>query len=358
MAFLYEPKNSNLAKLVIRLQRDDIEAVEPDNEDVDFALNLQLQELSIAETLIADHRFAVDCQLEPDRDRELALALTVTRHEAIAALLTCTGCEALFTRHQSFKAPCDHHFYCFECLASFFEYTIGDESLYPPKCCDREIVFDNVKTLLDDKLVARYAEKKIEYDTEPTKRTYCSGANCNTFVPDTGIQDEVATCPDCGKRTCTICKEAAHRGDCPKDEDTQSLLELADNEGWQRCYNTKCHRVVALTVGCNHITSAMSAVLAGGPVTALNGMKHGFLMEEIDLVMLAIVYLDHLMITDFQAWSDGDALDTSCKRKDGHRTKRAAAGIPTWSPTVVLICRSTAYVWQSGRDAQFSADCG
>ncbi|KAG9525616.1 hypothetical protein KCV07_g1040, partial [Aureobasidium melanogenum] len=25
---------------------------------------------------------------------------------------------------------------------------------------------------------------------------------------------------------------------------------------------------------------------------------------------------------------------------------------------VVLICRSTAYVWQSGRDAQFSADCG
>ncbi|KAG9941204.1 hypothetical protein KCU85_g9633, partial [Aureobasidium melanogenum] len=37
---------------------------------------------------------------------------------------------------------------------------------------------------------------------------------------------------------------------------------------------------------------------------------------------------------------------------------RTAAGIPTWSPTVVLICRSTAYVWQSGRDAQFSADYG
>jgi hypothetical protein len=41
-----------------------------------------------------------------------------------------------------------------------------------------------------------------------------------------------------------------------------------------------------------------------------------------------------------------------------HKTKRTAAGIPTWSPTVVLICRSTAYVWQSGRDAQFSADYG
>ncbi|KAG9812405.1 hypothetical protein KCU98_g12635, partial [Aureobasidium melanogenum] len=42
------------------------------------------------------------------------------------------------------------------------------------------------------------------------------------------------------------------------------------------------------------------------------------------------------------------------KREDA---KHTAAGIPTWSPTVVLICRSTAYVWQSGRDAQFSADC-
>ena len=41
-----------------------------------------------------------------------------------------------------------------------------------------------------------------------------------------------------------------------------------------------------------------------------------------------------------------------------NKTKHTAAGIPTWSPTVVLICRSTAYVWQSGRDAQFSADCG
>jgi hypothetical protein len=39
-------------------------------------------------------------------------------------------------------------------------------------------------------------------------------------------------------------------------------------------------------------------------------------------------------------------------------TKHTAAGIPTWSPTVVLICRLTAYVWQSGRDAQFSADYG
>ncbi|KAG9739449.1 hypothetical protein KCU73_g9477, partial [Aureobasidium melanogenum] len=60
-----------------------------------------------------------------------------------------------------------------------------------------------------------------------------------------------------------------------------------------------------------------------------------------------------------------DEKRTTCAcegRSDGrevkNKTKRTAAGIPTWSPTVVLICRSTAYVWQSRRDAQFSADCG
>ena len=55
-------------------------------------------------------------------------------------------------------------------------------------------------------------------------------------------------------------------------------------------------------------------------------------------------------------------VETTEKAKEpvstGTKTKRTAAGIPTWSPTVVLISRSTAYVWQSGRDAQFSAAYG
>ncbi|THX15552.1 hypothetical protein D6D13_02342 [Aureobasidium pullulans] len=254
MAFLYELENPDLAKLIIRLQREDIGDVARDDEELGFALELQLQELSIAETLIADHQFLNELLGQIDRDRKFALVLSGVHQEADAALLTYTGCDSRFTGHQSFKAPCDRHFFCFECLANFFEYTIGDESLYPPKCCDTEISLDNVKKLLDDKLVARYEKKKIEYDTEPTKRTYCHGLKCNTVIPGSSIENDVATCSDCGKRTCTICKEKSHRGDCPKDEDTQSLLDMAEKEGWQRCYNTKCHRVVALTIGCNHIT--------------------------------------------------------------------------------------------------------
>jgi hypothetical protein len=38
--------------------------------------------------------------------------------------------------------------------------------------------------------------------------------------------------------------------------------------------------------------------------------------------------------------------------------KHTTVGIPRWSPTLVLVARFSAYVWQSGRDAQFSLTYG
>jgi hypothetical protein len=38
--------------------------------------------------------------------------------------------------------------------------------------------------------------------------------------------------------------------------------------------------------------------------------------------------------------------------------KHTLGGIPRWSPTLVLVARFSAYVWQSGRDAQFSLTYG
>jgi hypothetical protein len=40
------------------------------------------------------------------------------------------------------------------------------------------------------------------------------------------------------------------------------------------------------------------------------------------------------------------------------KQKHTTGGIPRWSPTLVLVARFSAYVWQSGRDAQFSLTCG
>jgi hypothetical protein len=44
--------------------------------------------------------------------------------------------------------------------------------------------------------------------------------------------------------------------------------------------------------------------------------------------------------------------------QDEERQKHTTGGIPRWSPTLVLVARFSAYVWQSGRDAQFSLTYG
>jgi hypothetical protein len=44
----------------------------------------------------------------------------------------------------------------------------------------------------------------------------------------------------------------------------------------------------------------------------------------------------------------------ACPKSEVHTT----GWIPRWSPTLVLVARFSAYVWQSGRDAQFSLTYG
>ena len=45
-------------------------------------------------------------------------------------------------------------------------------------------------------------------------------------------------------------------------------------------------------------------------------------------------------------------------QKTKKNQKHTTAGIRWWSPTLLLICRSEACVWQSGRDAHFSSVYG
>ena len=44
--------------------------------------------------------------------------------------------------------------------------------------------------------------------------------------------------------------------------------------------------------------------------------------------------------------------------EENKKQKHTTGGIPRWSPTLVLVARFSAYVWQSGRDAQFSLTYG
>lgn len=168
----------------------------------------------------------------------------------------CVACQEDKPKYDTLEAPCTHT-YCRGCVSELFEGAVTDESLFPPRCCHQVITLDSVKAFLGDPLISRFTFKAVEMETP--NRTYCARAMCSKFIPPESIFGEIATCPTCGEKTCTICKKRSHDGDCPEDEPLQSLLATAAANEWQRCYS--CGRMVELTVGCNHITYVFASFL-------------------------------------------------------------------------------------------------
>jgi len=140
-------------------------------------------------------------------------------------------------------APCSHA-YCTICITKMFEDSLKDESIYPPRCCGREVALEPVRDMLGSEFVRAFMTRAIEVATPA--RTYCHVATCSSF-----ITNGLGFCESCSVATCTQCKQAAHNGDCAAASHT-AVLELAKKQGWQSC--PSCHAVVELRDGCNHIT--------------------------------------------------------------------------------------------------------
>ncbi|KAG9699687.1 hypothetical protein KCU95_g3684, partial [Aureobasidium melanogenum] len=284
MAHPHGDMDPNTAAFILQLQRDELQAALSEGTAYDkVALQLQLEELNLVETAHID---TTEQQTPLDRsplkpaDSGIAslfsgmFAAGQSIYQALArqapqngampiddldndqdddnqpkSPFTCVACTDTFPWSNILETPCGHH-YCIECLSELFELSMQDETLYPPRCCQQTIPLEEAKLVLDPKPIRNFEHKSIELDTKD--RTYCFDPRCSTFIPAEHITDDVATCPGCGERSCAICKVAAHRGDCPRDENLQQLLQAAENQGWQRCY--QCRRVVDLRSGCNHIT--------------------------------------------------------------------------------------------------------
>jgi hypothetical protein len=162
-------------------------------------------------------------------------------------LRKCVACREDFRFYDMARVPCNHE-YCRECLRELFRTAIKDQSLFPPRCCKLPIAPTKVRIYLTSNLIRQYEAKKIEYDTPD--RTYCSG--CSLFLPVGKASHDRVTCAECEEVTCTMCKRAAHMGDCPEDGTLKEVLALATENGWRRCEG--CKAVVELAMGCNHIT--------------------------------------------------------------------------------------------------------
>lgn len=162
---------------------------------------------------------------------------------------TCVICNDNKFWFDSYPAPCGDDC-CGDCLQELFSASFKDESLFPPKCCRQIFPIDSkaMRPFLNKDLLDKYAVRKVELET--TDRTYCH--SCSEFILPTKVEYSLAPCSKCNSITCARCKSASHTGPCKNDEGIESVLALARDQQWQRCY--KCMTMVSLSTGCNHMT--------------------------------------------------------------------------------------------------------
>ncbi|KAK4539984.1 hypothetical protein LTR36_009882 [Oleoguttula mirabilis] len=169
---------------------------------------------------------------------------TSTRKPQTAA---CVSCSSVLARDKLAKAPCGHT-YCSECLTRLFTNAMTDETAFPPRCCRQHLDLEAMRPHLDAAVAHGFEQKAVELSTQD--RTYCHEPNCSAFIPLATIHGDMARCPECRSMTCTMCKAASHRGDCPQDRGLQQVVEIAEREGWRRCI---CRQMIELNMGCNHM---------------------------------------------------------------------------------------------------------
>ena len=179
-----------------------------------------------------------------DASEETSIALSDFPVE-LDDCLACTESKPVTELH---VAPCGHA-YCRNCTIKMFEDSVKDESVYPPRCCRQKLELESVGEALGPQFVERFMLKDIEVASP--NRTYCHVLTCSAFILPCDITNGLGLCESCSAATCTQCKQAAHDGDCATASHA-AVLDLAKEQGWRSC--SRCHAIVELRDGCNHIT--------------------------------------------------------------------------------------------------------
>lgn len=164
--------------------------------------------------------------------------------------LLCVVCQEDGQFYQVTPVSCGHA-YCRQCLEGLFIRSFTDDSLFPPRCRSRPILPENVRLYITEAIVARYQERKLEFDTP--NPIYCALPTCSKFIHPDNILEHRAICPKCTTDTCTKCKaEYRDEEECKVDRGLQLVLATARVEGWKQC--SSCQTMVEHNLGCNHMT--------------------------------------------------------------------------------------------------------
>ncbi|OBT86270.1 hypothetical protein VE02_05569 [Pseudogymnoascus sp. 03VT05] len=198
----------------------------------------------------------------PKRSTFLDMFTPAIKEEEPVKLVECLTCLSDdIPRRKSAKLKCGHRM-CHSCLRRIFKLSVTDPAHMPPKCCTVDCIpLKHVDKLFDIAFKKLWNRKFQEYTTK--NRIYCPSRRCGEWIKPGNYQDDgkggrYGKCGRCKTKVCVLCNGKWHgRKECPRDEETNRLLEAAKEAGWQRCYS--CRTMVELKEGCNHMTCRCTA---------------------------------------------------------------------------------------------------
>lgn len=164
----------------------------------------------------------------------------------------CVSCLDDFPQGTGVRVVC--HNYCNDCFVRLITTACQNELQWPPKCCLSEIPASLVKKNIPSSLKKTYDERLTEWELPVSERIYCYRSDCSLFIRPKRLSPGVnlGKC-DRGHWTCTICRGERHAGrDCPQDQEMALTNQMAEEEGWMRCFN--CHALVEHGEACQHMT--------------------------------------------------------------------------------------------------------
>lgn len=240
--------------------------------DIEMAIEVMKSEIVAAQLYLQDRILAtragaaMHAETIPEADHQSKITMNnanepsfeqqntedASHSSELPAAEPMSECDSCLEQRQIFLINACNHQYCYSCIRELFLGAIRDEELYPPRCCSEPFPPDTASQVLNNNNeLEAFNHKTAEYTAE--NRVYCAEPGCSTFIPQSAIQNDLGTCPECQKQTHLPCNALAHPGvDCPLENTLQGVLSMANTQGWQRCYN--CRAMVELNHGCNHIT--------------------------------------------------------------------------------------------------------
>ncbi|KAJ4490741.1 hypothetical protein J3R30DRAFT_3653919 [Lentinula aciculospora] len=220
--------------------------------DQDILAKLTVEELGAAD----DHRYAqalsLGQALPKKSDAQKALEDLESQSEASPLpniggskpfRVDCVICAESFRSSTIFQAPC-RDYYCLACLCDLVRACIGDESLFPLRCCQQSLP------------VTDFNDKSHEFETLANNRVYCCNLTCSQFLGSSASVEPKGNnmlCSECATWTCTLCKQHSHPSEsCAENTALLELKALATEKHWQTC--PQCSSIIELNIGCYHMT--------------------------------------------------------------------------------------------------------